>query len=1214
MNQDKLNIHEAADDFAKTFFKNESEMGEGLNLQKKKKTATSFFDFDLDDLATIIRDYEDSVHTQTLDSIDGIRIIDDDTLDVETINDYDREKSNWVNDHGRIYHLSDIVAELGDLIPSSLSEGLNLAKKIDIYPRYASLMYRDGANYKQFFWVKIPDELLGRLKTNEEEDTEHTIDEFNITPDEMYDALGIDYDDTIDHNLVNIVDLANKPPIGETVIEPNLNEGLNLQKKERDEYIIYDAETSESITNVDRDILDKLIDEDWVHNDGKHWVTFQTWDELSRIIEGFKDLNEGLNLPKKIVPEEDKWYPIYYQLYNMDFDEEGLEEVCLHYGVDIVKNSMGIMLRVTLAKLAKYFQLHPKEYQEFISMDEKNYVDQIVNEELANLYDEKKEIKLTNKDLESEMDEGTSIASVGAGGHGSGFAYIDPYGKGYHKQKNWGTWAKNEESMFHNQKPWWPEGSFVTVKKKCQKFPYCNQGDTGALNFSNPKASRYHNMSEGLNLNNNEDIYIKTKTMGTAHKLKEYEEKLFQNLLKESIFGTENDMDDEAALARDLHSASTGEAPLDEIEPETIENPSGNRTVDNPVNVPTINQDAHSIALAMTSPKAKLPMYPTETDVFDRLCDLGYCGKDAGALFDEVMSELVNMGYDINLSEGKVKKEKWIQKATKDIEEKGTEGKCTPITKPGCTGKAKTLAKTFKKIAKKKETNEGLNLPKANIQKKPTNVEDTKALQCPNCGSNDIEDNTCSHCGTKFELDDKSGLTYRDVNTGDRLKTQLFNDFMGTRSSGPNESIAENVMKLLETGTPGITMYDKIHGESGTSNKAGVKRSMDNAKRLNTVADKTENEKLSGIGNGEPKFANFDKDKTEYNADYTGILRGMGLQDIQYDTEPSEDYKKRAEEAITGSAAMGNDPNYANAQRDFDGTKGELGKKIVDTAKAKKDAFEKTGKQDHTAIRYKYPPKTHEKTHIAVEGKETDKQPINEIKTEGKMQNLKTKKIIHYEKDLDNLIPESHKVEGATFKLFDGKKTVYELKWEGNALVIESEKNKTLVESERNLFKKMSGYSVGQYKVKPKGYLITEDEKNKVKLNENVDMSMSFFTLKQFPEDPIVLTKYGGISMNGDVSHFGEIINILTNDKITDNNYLVNLFDYKNKITEGQSVDIKYIKFESHGYNKLDEIDQKFIEELNTKLGIVPDSGKYSPHGMTPYWEVELVTPITLHF
>ena len=47
--------------------------------------------------------------------------------------------------------------------------------------------------------------------------------------------------------------------------------------------------------------------------------------------------------------------------------------------------------------------------------------------------------------------------------------------------------------------------------------------------------------------------------------------------------------------------------------------------------------------------------------------------------------------------------EKWIQKATASIKRRGPEGKCTPITKPGCTGRAKALAKTFKRIAAKRK-------------------------------------------------------------------------------------------------------------------------------------------------------------------------------------------------------------------------------------------------------------------------------------------------------------------------------------------------------------------------------------------------------------------------------------------------------------------------------------------------------------------------------
>jgi len=46
----------------------------------------------------------------------------------------------------------------------------------------------------------------------------------------------------------------------------------------------------------------------------------------------------------------------------------------------------------------------------------------------------------------------------------------------------------------------------------------------------------------------------------------------------------------------------------------------------------------------------------------------------------------------------------WIQDANKSIKKRGTKGKCTPITKKGCTGRAKALAKTFKKMAKKRSS------------------------------------------------------------------------------------------------------------------------------------------------------------------------------------------------------------------------------------------------------------------------------------------------------------------------------------------------------------------------------------------------------------------------------------------------------------------------------------------------------------------------------
>ena len=64
------------------------------------------------------------------------------------------------------------------------------------------------------------------------------------------------------------------------------------------------------------------------------------------------------------------------------------------------------------------------------------------------------------------------------------------------------------------------------------------------------------------------------------------------------------------------------------------------------------------------------------------------------AEISRVHSEL-NRGY---------KKGGWIKSVNKSIKKRGTKGKCTPITKPGCTGRAKALAKTFKKMARERKS------------------------------------------------------------------------------------------------------------------------------------------------------------------------------------------------------------------------------------------------------------------------------------------------------------------------------------------------------------------------------------------------------------------------------------------------------------------------------------------------------------------------------
>ena len=57
-------------------------------------------------------------------------------------------------------------------------------------------------------------------------------------------------------------------------------------------------------------------------------------------------------------------------------------------------------------------------------------------------------------------------------------------------------------------------------------------------------------------------------------------------------------------------------------------------------------------------------------------------------------------GGRVGLKKGKSADKNWIQDVSKSIKKRGTKGKCTPITKKGCTGRAKALAMTFKKMGK----------------------------------------------------------------------------------------------------------------------------------------------------------------------------------------------------------------------------------------------------------------------------------------------------------------------------------------------------------------------------------------------------------------------------------------------------------------------------------------------------------------------------------
>ena len=93
-----------------------------------------------------------------------------------------------------------------------------------------------------------------------------------------------------------------------------------------------------------------------------------------------------------------------------------------------------------------------------------------------------------NKPKKIETKEGASTTSSGQ--------YLGPkmWAKST-KKKDWGPSRKTQL----------PGGKFVQVKKKCKKFPYCNQGDINALKIFENEGLRkvITNISESYGLTEN---------------------------------------------------------------------------------------------------------------------------------------------------------------------------------------------------------------------------------------------------------------------------------------------------------------------------------------------------------------------------------------------------------------------------------------------------------------------------------------------------------------------------------------------------------------------------------------------------------------------------------------------------------------------------------------------------------------------------------------
>ena len=160
--------------------------------------------------------------------------------------------------------------------------------------------------------------------------------------------------------------------------------------------------------------------------------------------------------------------------------------------------------------------------------------------------------------------------------------------------------------------------------------------------------------------------------------------------------------------------------------------------------------------------------------------------------------------------------------------------------------------------------------------------------QCEGCGGPTMEDvyeGTCEECGKEI-CECGSGMYESKKKTLRLTESELIN----------------LIAKMVNESVPGLEAAKKSRKESGVGNNS----------HLSDVNDKMK-KYLSIPGNNNNKFPEQNKEgesvkvnNTEKEDEFVADQRGRGLENLEYDNEPSEQFKKRLKMSIAGDRLMGN--------------------------------------------------------------------------------------------------------------------------------------------------------------------------------------------------------------------------------------------------------------------------------------------------------------------
>jgi hypothetical protein len=179
------------------------------------------------------------------------------------------------------------------------------------------------------------------------------------------------------------------------------------------------------------------------------------------------------------------------------------------------------------------------------------------------------------------------------------------------------------------------------------------------------------------------------------------------------------------------------------------------------------------------------------------------------------------------------------------------------------------------------------NLPDGEVNESPE--------MCSECGGMMNEEGMCSECSGKMMESKKKTL---------RLK---------------ESEMLEMIQRIVKESVPGITVTQKAQTQSKKDNEAHASEVAKKLKGVNSFDGNDNPEFPKPIGKGE-KVA---RQNTPEQEDEIAVQRGGGLEDLNYDIEPSQQFKDRLKKSLEGHTTTGNAQDAGNV------IKSDLGKDIA---------------------------------------------------------------------------------------------------------------------------------------------------------------------------------------------------------------------------------------------------------------------------------------------